>query len=158
MFANVSKDRDSVDATAKIVNEEAVSVRAVSHIFSVWLALPSVNINREPYSNPHAIRAITKKNISFAYFIGLNTTTLNKLDGIPYATVHVDIKEGGGIDRARVCLTLLGPSLLQQVFYIGCKTTYIDVALKVSSLQNSGSFLYRRRLGNQEMLQSSIDS
>jgi hypothetical protein len=54
-----------------------------------------VNINREPYSNPHAIRAITKKNISFAYFIGLNTTTLNKLDGIPYATVHVDIKEGG---------------------------------------------------------------
>jgi hypothetical protein len=55
-----------------------------------------VNINREPYSNPHAIRAITKKNISFAYFIGLNTTTLNKLDGIPYTTVYIDIKKGGG--------------------------------------------------------------
>ena len=94
MFANVSKDRDSVDAIAKIVNEEAVSVRAISHSFSAWLALPSVNINREPYSNPHAIRAITKKNISLAYFIGLNTTTLNKLDGIPYTTVRVDINRG----------------------------------------------------------------
>jgi hypothetical protein len=64
----------------------------------------------------------------------------------------------GGIDRVQGFLTLLESSLLQQVFYIGCKTTCIDVALKVSSLQNSGSFLYRRRLGNQEMLQSSIDS
>ena len=79
VFASVSKDKDSVDATAKTVNEEAVSVRAVSHSFSAWLALPSVNINREPYNNPHAIRAITKKNISFAFFISLDITTPAKV-------------------------------------------------------------------------------
>jgi hypothetical protein len=92
VFAGVSKDRDSVDATANIVNEEAVSVRAVSHSFSAWLALPSVNINREPYSNPHAIRAITKKNISFAYFMDLDSTTLNESGGIPSAMEGVGIK------------------------------------------------------------------
>ena len=48
MFANVSKDRDIVDANAKSVNEVAVSVRAVSQSFSDWLALPNVNINLEP--------------------------------------------------------------------------------------------------------------
>ena len=76
MFAKVSKDNDSVDAAAKSVNEEAVSVRAISHSFSAWLALPSVNINREPYSNPHAIRAKTRKNVSLAYFMDLDSTTL----------------------------------------------------------------------------------
>ena len=90
MFANVSKDKDSVDAAAKSVNEEAVSVRAISHSFSAWLALPSVNINREPYSNPHEIRAKTRKNVSFAYFIGLNTTTLRKSGGFPYAMANVE--------------------------------------------------------------------
>lgn len=80
----MSKDSDSVDAAAKNVKEVAVSVRAISHSFSGWLALPSVNINREPYSNPHAIRAKTRKNISFAYFIDLNSTTLIKSNEIAF--------------------------------------------------------------------------
>jgi hypothetical protein len=48
VFANVSKDKDIVDANAKRVNEVAVSVRAVSQNFSGWLALPNVNTNLEP--------------------------------------------------------------------------------------------------------------
>jgi hypothetical protein len=48
VFANVSKDKDIVDAIVKSVNEDAVNVRAVSQSFSDWLALPSVNINLEP--------------------------------------------------------------------------------------------------------------
>ena len=48
VFANVSKDRDIVDATAKRINEEALSVRAVSQNFSGWLALSDFNINLEP--------------------------------------------------------------------------------------------------------------
>ena len=94
MFANVSKDKDNVEAAAKSVNEEAVSVSAISHSFSAWLALPSVNINREPYSNPHAIRAKTRKNVSFAYFMDLDSTTLNKSGGIPSAMECVGVKRG----------------------------------------------------------------
>lgn len=48
MFANVSKDKDIVDASEKNVNEEAVSVRAINQSFSDWLGLPNVNKNLEP--------------------------------------------------------------------------------------------------------------
>ena len=78
MFANVSKAKDIVGANAKSVNEVAVRVRAVSQSFSDWLTLIDFNINLEPKSNPHRIRAKTRKNISFAYFIDLNITTLIK--------------------------------------------------------------------------------
>ena len=56
------------------------------------------------------------------------------------------------------CLTLWEPILLQLVFCSGCKTTYIDAALKVSSLQNNDSFMYRHQLNSLEKLLSSIDS
>lgn len=80
MFANVSKDKDIVDATAKSTNVVALSVRAVSQNFSGWLALSDLNMNLEPYTNPHRIRAKTRKNISFAYFIDLNIAALRKSD------------------------------------------------------------------------------
>ena len=92
MFANVSKDNDSVDAAANRVNEEAVRVRAISHSFSAWLALPSVNIKREPYSNPHAISAKTRKNVSFAYFMDLDSTTLSKSHAFTDKVASADIK------------------------------------------------------------------
>jgi len=60
--------------------------------------------------------------------------------------------------RAEDGLTLWEPSLLQTVFYSGYMTTYIDVALKVSSLQNIDSFLYRHQLDSLEIHLSSIDS
>jgi hypothetical protein len=48
VFANVSKDKDIVDAAAKSVNEVAARARAVNQSFSGWLFLPDVNINLEP--------------------------------------------------------------------------------------------------------------
>ena len=48
VFANVSSDKDIVDANAKSVNVVAVSVRAVSQSFLGWLALSVANINLEP--------------------------------------------------------------------------------------------------------------
>ena len=75
MFANVSKNKEMVDANAKSVNEVAVSVRAVSQSFLGWLVMLVLNINLEPYNNPHRIMAKTRKNISLAYFINLNITT-----------------------------------------------------------------------------------
>ena len=48
MFANVSKNKDIVDANAKSVKEVAVSVRAVSQSFLDWLVLPDINMNLEP--------------------------------------------------------------------------------------------------------------
>jgi hypothetical protein len=48
VLANVSSDKDIVDANAKSVNVVAVSVRAVSQSFLGWLALSVANINLEP--------------------------------------------------------------------------------------------------------------
>ena len=48
VFANVSKDKDIVDATAKNTKEEELSVRAVTQNFSGWLALSDLSTNLEP--------------------------------------------------------------------------------------------------------------
>ena len=78
VFANVSKDKEIVDANANNVNAVAMAARAISQNFSDCPTLTSLNKDLEPKSNPQRIKAETKKNISFAYFINLNSTTLIK--------------------------------------------------------------------------------
>jgi hypothetical protein len=80
VFANVSKAREVIDANANNVNAVAMSARAVSQNFSGCPTLTSLNKDLEAKSNPQRIKAETKKNISFAYFIDLNITTLIKSD------------------------------------------------------------------------------
>ena len=80
VFANVSKAKEVIDANANNVNADAMSARAVSQNFSGCPTLTSLNKDLEPKSNPQRIKAETKKNISFANFIDLNTTTLIKSD------------------------------------------------------------------------------
>jgi hypothetical protein len=40
------------------------------------------------------MRAKTRKNVSFAYFIGINSTTLKKSDGIPHKMAGVETQRG----------------------------------------------------------------
>ena len=60
---------DIVDATAKRVNAAALQESAINQNLSGCRFLVNLNMVMEPKSKPHKMRAETKKNISFAYFI-----------------------------------------------------------------------------------------
>jgi hypothetical protein len=69
VFAGVINVRDIVDATEKRVNAAALQKSAINQNLSGCLFLANLNIFMDPKSNPHKMRAETKKKSSFAYFI-----------------------------------------------------------------------------------------